>query len=78
MPVHHLNLAFLFTTVICSLFLSSFLFLFFTQFYIFIISIMGWTCQTTAGFQDTDFEKAIKMVLTCILSVIFHLSGVKL
>ena len=42
--------------------------------------------QATAGFQDVDddgtdddiFQKALKMALRCILSVIFHLSGFKL
>ena len=39
----------------------------------------GETFQTTAGFQDSDtFQKAIKIVLECILSVISHLSGFKL
>ena len=40
---------------------------------------MGGTFQTTARFQDSDsFQKALKMVLRCILSVIFHLLGFRL
>ena len=40
---------------------------------------MDGTIQATARFQDSDFfRKAVKMVLRCILSVIFHLSGFKL
>ena len=37
---------------------------------------MGGTFQATAGFQDSVFvfQKAIKVVLRCILSVIFRLS----
>ena len=37
------------------------------------------TFQATVGFQESDFfQKAIKMVLRCILNVILHLSGFKL
>ena len=40
---------------------------------------MGGTFHATARFQDSDFfEKAIKMLLRCILSVIFQPSGFKL
>ena len=37
------------------------------------------TLQATAGFKDSDsFQKAIKMVLRCILSAVSHLSGFSL
>ena len=40
---------------------------------------IGRTFQATARFQDSDiFQKAIKMVLMCILSVNYHFSRVKL
>ena len=40
-----------------------------------VLVYIGGTFPTTAGFQDSDFfQKAIKMVLRYILSVIFHLS----
>ena len=40
---------------------------------------MDGTFQITAGFQDSDiFQKAIEMVLRCILGVISHLSGFKI
>ena len=40
---------------------------------------MGGTFPAMAGFEDSDFfEKAIKMVLKCILNVILHRSGIKL
>ena len=42
-------------------------------------NLMVGTFQATAGFQDSDiFQKAIKMVFRCVLSVISHLSGFKL
>ena len=42
-------------------------------------NLMVGTFQATAGFQDSDvFQKAIKMVLRCILSVNSHLSGFNL
>ena len=40
---------------------------------------MGGTVPDKARFQDSDvFQKAIKMVLKCILNVILHHSGFKL
>ena len=39
---------------------------------------MAGTFAATARFQDSSFQKAVKIVLRCILSVIFHLSGFKL
>ena len=34
---------------------------------------MGWTFPAMAGFPDSDLcQKAIKMVLRCILNVILH------
>ena len=40
---------------------------------------MGLFIQATAGFQDSDIlQKAVKMALRCILSVNYHLSGVKI
>ena len=40
---------------------------------------MGGTFQATAGFQDSDiFQKAVKLVFRCIVSVLSHLSGFKL
>ena len=44
-------------------------------------SKMGGTFHVAARFQDSDIciiQKAIKMVLRCILSVVSHLSGFKL
>ena len=38
---------------------------------------MDGAVQATARFQDSDFQKAMNMVLRCILKVIFHLSGFK-
>ena len=39
-------------------------------------SNVGWTFPATARFQDSAFyQTAIKVVLRCILSVVFHLSG---
>ena len=41
--------------------------------------IMGGTFETTAGFQDSEnFQKAIEIISSCILSVISHLSRFKL
>ena len=43
-----------------------------------VLVYIGGTFQTMAGFQDSDFfQKAIKMVLRCIWSESFHLSGFK-
>ena len=40
---------------------------------------MGGTFQTTAGFQDLDnFPKAMKIALTCFLSMNSDLTGFKL
>ena len=39
-----------------------------------VTKYMGRTFQATDGFQDLDFfQKAMKMVWRCILSVIFYL-----
>ena len=44
-----------------------------------VFAYMGRTFQATAGFQDSDiFQKAIEMILRCILGVISHLSGFKI
>ena len=42
-------------------------------------STMDRISHAEAGFQDSDFfQKALKMLLICNLSVISHLSGVRL
>ena len=38
------------------------------------VGVVDGTFQTTVGFPGSDFcQKAIKMILRCILSVFFHL-----